>query len=266
VILVLWALFLPVLAGLVVGVIALGNLLQSADNTQNAADAAALAAAGALVTAQNPPPMVVNSIPIPWSDECQVGPKDTITTCTGTTSDETQCSHYNWLCGYAIYEVDTWLLIWTDPDATKAISYAGSAWTCTRVSTGPGHHHHHGQPYCVELNIYPPGPTSGSNSSLSDDNTVTVATMATREAMFVEANYGFTSYSACTPPPDFFLALGPTSTCIGYDADGTIWVSVPDPGIFPGSGFGAAVKSAWATWAGGTAVLCSEPPPTASCP
>ena len=74
-ILVLWALFLPVLAGLVVGVIALGNLLQSADNAQNAADAAALAAAGSLVTAQNPPPMVVNSIPIPWSDQCQVWPK-----------------------------------------------------------------------------------------------------------------------------------------------------------------------------------------------
>ena len=43
VILVIWVLCLSLLAALLLGVITLGNLLQSTDNAQNAADAAALA-------------------------------------------------------------------------------------------------------------------------------------------------------------------------------------------------------------------------------
>ena len=43
VILVFWVLCLSLLSALFVGVLALGNLLQSSDNAQNAADAAALA-------------------------------------------------------------------------------------------------------------------------------------------------------------------------------------------------------------------------------
>ncbi len=93
----------PLLATLLVGVIELGNLLQSSDNAQNAADAAALSAAGYLAT-NHPDPMVIHSLPITCfttsgnvvSCKCHVDSADKVT----------HCADYSWLEGYSLYKGD----------------------------------------------------------------------------------------------------------------------------------------------------------------
>jgi hypothetical protein len=144
VILVFWVLCLSLLSALFVGVLALGNLLQSSDNAQNAADAAALAGEDYLAGIHTVGLMVVNNIPIDWSDGCQAGPGNVAV----------QCTDYTWLYGYSIYERYNWVPIGDLSSAISALSYAGSAWTCGRLGTGP-RHLHHGQPHCIELDISP---------------------------------------------------------------------------------------------------------------
>ena len=255
VVLVLWALFLPLLAGLMVGVIWLGNLLQSADNAENAADAAALAAAGYLVQQDYPPPLVVTNIPDILGYECQVGASNTITTCAH--------SNYGWLYGYSIYEAGTWNAIWTANEAEQALREAGTAWTCQGQAMLPSSHHHHGPLYCTGINIRPPAWGYGVDGSLSDNATISEVAGATATAITVEVKYGFTSYSGCTPPQNFLLAEGSGASCIGYDAAGIIWVSVPDQPGSPGSP--APGEKTWATAAEVPAVLCPGPPPSGSC-
>ena len=103
VILILWVLCLPLLAALLVGVIELGNFLQSSDNAQNAADAAALSAAGYLAT-NHPDAMVIHSLPITCFTtsgnvvicKCHVDSANRVT----------HCADYSWLEGYSLYKAD----------------------------------------------------------------------------------------------------------------------------------------------------------------
>ena len=101
VILVFWVLCLSLLSALFVGVLALGNLLQSSDNAQNAADAAALAGEDYLAGIHTVGLMVENNIPIDWGDRCQVGGGNVAV----------QCTNYSWLYGYSIYEGNNWVPI-----------------------------------------------------------------------------------------------------------------------------------------------------------
>ena len=254
VILVFWVLCLSLLSTLFVGVLALGNLLQSSDNAQNAADAAALAGEDYLAGIHTVGLMVENNIPIDWSDECQAGGGNVAV----------QCTNYSWLYGYSIYEGDNWVPIGDPPSAISALSYAGSAWTCGRLGTGP-RHHHHGQRYCIELDISPPGQGYGVDASLSDDPTITVATQATQEAASIEENYGFSNSAGCTAPQGVFLAEGSYRSCIGYDAAGSIWVTVPDPAVIPGTGITQIDKTSWATKFPSGTGLCSGIPPGGNC-
>ena len=267
VILVLWALCLSMLATLMLGVIALGNLLQSTDNAQNAADAAALAAENLL--GPDDGNLFIGSIFIPRNDECDVSQRMV-----------TQCLHYGWLTsvsptGTYIYEGDEWHLIGNgDVSPTDALRYASNAWICP--SLWPGHKHQPAR-YCEGINIYRPG-AGEVNASLSDGSSITEAIDATGKAMSIEQNYGFNSSSGCTAPPDLLLAntsaeaaaqLGESQmgvSCISYDAAGTISVSVLDSGIFPVGGLSAIYKTAWATTLGnGTPASCSGFPPTGNC-
>ncbi len=220
VILVLWALCLSMLATLMVGVIALGNLLQSADNAQNAADAAALAAVDYLAWIHPVGPMVVNRIPISLGDECQASVQSPIS----------QCAHYGWLYGYYIYEADEWEAIGApggQVSGAQALSDASSAWTCAALRSSK---HHPGQSYCTELNI-PAGTWNGWLIKVTARQ-ISVAITATQQAMSIQKNYGFTSYSGCNAPQDFLLADSSMGvSCIAYDAAGTVWVSVADPPI-----------------------------------
>jgi Putative Flp pilus-assembly TadE/G-like len=256
VILVFWALCLPLLAALFVGVLELGNLVQSGDNAQDAADAAALGAAGSLI--DFPPPMVVSNIPGILGYMCTVGSGDTISGCAG--------QNYGWLYGYSIYEGGTWEPIWDPQEAISALRAAGTDWTCQGEARLSRRGHHRGKLYCTGVNIFPPAPGYGVTGSVSPDATISQALAATSTAMSIETNYGVTSYSGCTPPDGFFLADGSSGvSCIGYDAAGTIWVSVPNSAAFPGIGLAAEGKSAWATVSSGTAVLCPGPPPSGVC-
>jgi hypothetical protein len=264
VILVFWALCLPLLAVLFVGVIELGNLLQSSDNAKNAADAAALAAAGYLAT-YNPPPMVVTDIPDIYTDlgyRCLVGSDNTITRC--------EHQDYGWLYDYSIYEANEWVAISTPQDATNALRYANTAWSCPPQNRVPGMsgHRHHGMIvyYCNDLDIQPPAPGLGLNASLALNETVNQAMVATNTAISVEAKYGFTTYSGCTPPRYFFLAEASTATCIGYDAAGSIWVTIPNSTGLAASASTTSEKTSWATeLPNGTTELCSGPPPGGNC-
>jgi hypothetical protein len=254
VILVFWVLCLSLLSALFVGVLALGNLLQSSDNAQNAADAAALAGEDYLAGIHTVGLMVENSLPIDWGDRCQVG----------GSSVAVQCANYSWLYGYSIYERNNWVPIGDKSSAINALSYAGSAWTCGRFATR-SRHHHSGQTYCVELHIYPPGQGYGVDASLSDDPTITVATEATEDAASIEENYGFSNSAGCTAPQGIYLAEGSSQSCIGYDAAGSVWVTVPDPAVFPGTGIAQIDKTSWATkFPSGTA-LCSGISPDGNC-
>jgi hypothetical protein len=264
VILVFWVLCLSLLAALFVGVITLGNLLQSADNAQNAADAAALAGAGTLQ--QQPYSVVLPAIPLSWNDRCRL-----------LKSGAWQCSDFTWLYGpqphYFVYEHEDWLLIVNN--ATSPFSQASAktvfqqftqsgAWTCSAwVTISKKQFQQH---FCVEFTIHPPGPT-GVDGSLTDYWGIGAAQSATQAAISIQKNYGFTSYSGCNAPPDFLLADRLTGvSCIAYDAAGTIWVSVPDPAVIPGSGPSTVYRTSWATiLASGTAALCSGMPPTGTC-
>jgi hypothetical protein len=250
VILVFWALLLPLLAALLVGVIELGNLLQSGDNAQNAADAAALSAADQLQSHTGL--MVVHSIPA-LGAKCQPNSAGIIT-----------CNNYTWLndIGYSIYEGGQWESIGTDTgdqiSAISALTAAARTWSCS-----PRRHSH----YCTFINIGPPGPAYGVDASLSDDATISLAVTATNAAASIAANYGFTGFSGCTPPTGFLLAEGPTAiNCIAYDSAGTMWVSVSNSVLFPGSDLATSQKSSWAALdAQGTALLCPGPPPSEQC-
>jgi hypothetical protein len=281
VILVFWALCLPVLLGLLLATIQLGNLLQSTDNArnvadataqnaadataQNAADAAATAAASYLATIHPTGQMVVQSIPIiclrtvrhgrttTMSCECSVGAQDVISS----------CAHYDWLDGYYIYETDQWEAVGSQVSFSTALSDPAGTWTCQ--SRDPTTN------YCSELNVYPPDQSYGVNGSVSDGDTISQALTATATAMSVEGNYGVANYSGCTPPAGFLLAEGPSAqnptgvTCIGYDAAGTIWVGALVTFTLPGVGSAVTEKSSWATVVGGKTVLCPGPPPSGSC-
>jgi Putative Flp pilus-assembly TadE/G-like len=254
VILVFWVLCLSLLSALFVGVLALGNLLQSSDNAQNAADAAALAGEDYLAGIHTVGLMVENNIPIDWGDRCQVGGSNVAV----------QCANYSWLYGYSIYERNNWVPIGDRSSAINALSYADSAWTCGRLATR-SRHHHSGQTYCVELKIYPPGHGYGVDGSLSDDPTINVATDATNDAVLIEQNYGFSNSAGCTAPQGVFLAEGSSQSCIGYDAAGSVWVTVPDPAVFPGTGIAQIDKTSWATTFPGGTGLCSGIPPDGNC-
>ena len=258
VILVLWVLCLSLLATLLIGVIELGNLLQSSDNAQNAADAAALSAAGYLAT-YHPDPMVIPSLPVTCftksgslvSCKCHVDSADRVT----------HCADYFWLEGYSLYKGDPWNeweAIGSQISPQQALDYAAGNWTCSRQN---------GQGYCVKLSIHPPGTGYGVDAALTDDATVSTARDATRLALGVQNNYGFSSSSGCTAPQDFLLAEGPTGvTCISYDAAGTVRVSVPEPALLFGAGSSTIYRTSWATTlTGNAATLCSGSPPAGNC-
>ena len=104
-------------------------------------------------------------------------------------------------------------------------------------------------------------------SALTDDATVSAASDATRLALSVQNNYGFSSSSGCSAPPNFLLAEGPMGvTCISYDAAGTISVSVPEPAVLFGAGSNTIYRTSWATpLTGNAATLCSGLPPGGDC-
>jgi hypothetical protein len=258
VILVFWVLCLSLLATLLVGVIALGNLLQSSDNAQNAADAAALSAAGYLAT-NHPDPMIIHSLPITCfttsgnfvSCKCHVDSSNGVT----------HCADYFWLEGYSLYKGDPWNeweAIGSQISPKQALDYAAGSWTCS---------HQNGQGYCVKLNIHPPGNGYGVDAALTDDATISTAREATQVALGVQNNYGFSRSSGCTAPQDFLLAEGPTGiTCISFDAAGTIRVSVPEPVLLFGAGSTTIYRTSWATTlTGNAATLCSGAPPAGDC-
>ena len=258
VILVFWALCLPMLAVLLAGVIELGNQLQSEDNAQNAADAAALAAAGYLAQ-HDPGPMVIHKLQI----NCTSGGFFTNCMCLVVGQNTiSRCNNYDWLAGYYIYEGGQWEAIGdAQVSYTAALSYPG--WTCD------SERRHHGQRYCLTLSVYPPGSSGGVDGSLSDWATISQAISATQAATFVQQNYGFTEYTGCTPPQDLFVAgqsIGGVN-CIAYDQFGTIWVSVADPVTYPGNVAVTAEKTSWAMEepSNGTAALCSGLPPNGNC-
>ena len=158
VILVLWVLCLSLLATLLVGVIELGNLLQSSDDAQNAADAAALSAAGYLAT-NHPDPMVIHSLPItcfttfgnPVSCKCNVDSANRVIDCT----------NYFWLEGYSLYKGsprNEWEAIANQISPKQALDYANGNWTCSRQNRNG---------YCVKLNIHPPGNGYGVDATLN---------------------------------------------------------------------------------------------------
>ncbi len=279
-ILILWAICLPALLGLLIGAIQLGNLLQSSDNAryvadanaqnaadakaQNVADAAALAASSYLATIHPTGPMVVQSIPI----DCQPSPTGPPIRCKCRVAADgtiTGCASYVWLNGYYIYEGEDWLAIGTQVSGQTALQDASGAWACGSLGSGNGNHG-----YCTELDVAPlvPGYVDGS---LSDGETISQAITATATAISVETQNGFTVYSGCAPPPQFLLAEGPTAqdstgvSCVGYDAAGTIWVSVLETFTLPGVGLATDEKWALATVVRGTAVLCPGPPPSGQC-
>jgi TadE-like protein len=273
-ILVFWALCLPLLLGLAVGVLQLGNLVQSRDNAQDsaydnaqntadaAADTAAVAAANYLATNHPNGAMVVNLVPIdcqqPNQHSNQPGPP-TPCRCNVDGQDAiTGCANYQWLNGYSIYEGDQWEAIGgSQVSFAQALSDPAGTWTCQSRYRRSQH--------CAELNVYPPGPDYGVNGSVSNGETISQAIVATNAAVSVEEQNGI-SYSGCTPPPDFLLAEGPEGvSCIGYDAAGTIWVVAREPFTLPGFGAQIAQKTAFATESGGQGVLCSGPPPSGAC-
>ncbi len=95
----IWVLCLSLLAALLLGVITLGNLLQSTDNAQNAADAAALA--GENLLGPQGGNLVIGSIFIPENDRCDIDSQRVVT----------RCASYRWLTGNYIYESGQWYLI-----------------------------------------------------------------------------------------------------------------------------------------------------------
>jgi Putative Flp pilus-assembly TadE/G-like len=263
VILVFWVLCLSLLAALFVGVLALGNLLQSSDNAQNAADAAALAGEDIMGPALSQPGgLVVSSIFIPRNDQCLINSRREITACAS--------GHYGWLSGNYIYEGDQWLLIGSAVSPTSALSYASKAypppqypapaWICP--SLWPPTKKHPAR-YCDGINVYTPGPPYGLNASLTNSATFDAAANAITEAEAIQKSYGFTSYSGCSAPANYFLVEAGV-TCIGYDPGGTVWVTVPDPALIDGTGLSPVQKTSWATtFSSGTVGLCS--PPSENC-
>lgn len=240
-----------------VGVILLGDFLQSADNAQNASDAAALAAADRLGTSGQ---VVVKTLAISPRDRC------------GTDlSAANPCRHYGWLRGNYIYIDDEWELIGPPPapiSAAGALAYgtASGAWTCASPllnrAGSPS-------PYCATLAVSAPG-TPGQSTSANGALSTLVALDATNaaadEAKSVLQHYGFTNFSGCAVPQGFLLAQGPTGvTCIGYDAEGTVWVDVPASPGAEADGLTDARRSSWATLSDTVAVLCSGPPPSGDC-
>jgi Putative Flp pilus-assembly TadE/G-like len=253
VILVFWVLCLSLLVTLLVGVIALGNLLQSGDNAQNAADAAVLAGEDVLVQqGSHYPGLFTDSVQIPRSADCQV--------------DLSNCGSLTWLSGYYVYQHGDWLQIVTSStlsatqiSATSALQYgiAYGRWTCsdrTRTSR-----RHPGPPVCIQLTSGAPWHSSSVEGSLTYDTTISAAVMATNTATSILRQYGFSSYSGCAAPTGFAVTAGTMGiSCIGYDAGGTLWVSVPDSSLFPIGGITKIEKTSWADLLpNGTTSLCS---------
>ncbi len=275
VILVFWALSLTALFGFLALALGIGNLLQSTNNVQNAADAAAMSGAQ-VIGALNPSP-AIETVPIPKYAACLVvGPGD---------DQLLGCSTLDWLHQYEIFQGTGWLQIVANNPQAGEISEldafwdgAGNGpWTCSKITK-------HG--YCRQLTTNVP-PLPLQDNALSTPSAIQAATQSTTTAAeqatlhaqaLVENGYGINPvWTGCpaAPPPGFSFA-DPGVTCIAYcvpapgvscggSDNATFWVMVlvpAPPSILGSYDVTCTGRAAWANTSG---IAPEAPAPSGSC-
>jgi hypothetical protein len=263
VILVLWVLALAALAGFLALVIDLGNLEQSSDNVQNAADSAAISAADVLgpnVADAEP----LSTLNIPLSAQCQVYWVEGVYYLDG-------CAHLRrWLgSSYSIYEGGAWLTIGTQISASQAFSDGtqsnspwGGPWTCSqRTFTFGG-------VYCTQLttnvSAWPWADNALAHGADIDQFLTSLAAAANDAESLVQHAYSVSSNwtsPSCELQP-YPWADAAAGRCLEYEivgSDAVFAVNVISPGsslFFADDGITSISKHAWASSATG---LCLSP-------
>jgi hypothetical protein len=283
VILVFWLLTLTALFGFMALAINLGNLLQSTDNVQNAADSGAVSGASSLAAAlQSPSPFYTTVSPAGF--DCRVNGTQ-LTGCIGGADP------YRWLLpqgGGAAYIYENlgpenagwWQIVpesqagdlqpgqTTDVQAFNYGTQSGS-WFCsqeTRSKRRPTR--------CLEV-------STGVGVDVTQDGALSngLAVLATNAALtLVEQSYGINpNWSGCSGdlPAGFSFAEAGV-TCIAYcipsqgtacagTGDTTVWVMAlvqAPPSFISGDGVTCTGKAAWADAAG---LMAAAPAPAGNC-
>lgn len=276
VILVFWALSLTALVGFLAIVLNIGNLLQSSDNVQNAADAAAITGAGtvgSILTSAEQSAPTDPIIPIPSSDGCKVvGRGD---------NQLLGCATLNWLNQYYIFENQGWLQIVVGQPQTGQISehrafFFGAQlgpWTCSMISQGN----------CTQLS------TNLPSSPLQDDALTTISAMQTttqgaaaqvsgQVETLVQQDYGVSAnWSGCgasSLPSGFTFAAGetcvafctPSSANCGGSQSNVFWVMVVTPSPPSLLSAGGSTCTTRVAWANADGLVSEAPTAPTSCP
>jgi hypothetical protein len=294
VVLVIWAVALTALVGFLALAVNLGNLVQSGQNVQNAADAAAVSGATILgATWPQAGPSLTSTISIPTHDNgkpqyhCDVQ----LTECSGGGPDP-----YVWLDGYYdnwwgfysyyVYQDGWWERIVPNQPSSGEVQDGqpllqelhNDGWQCTGGwpdNQGWDWWQNNWQ-WCTQISNWwnSWGQTPSSGSITSDAFGLEAVDQAAHNLeSLVEHDYGVdATWSACSDSPPAegfsFVAWGPTDwglDCIAYKVsnDGvTLWVDVDasaGPSFVENDGGTTLQGAAWAGWdkSTGRAELCS---------
>jgi hypothetical protein len=285
VILVFWLLILTALFGFMALAINLGNLLQSTDNVQNAADSAATSGASSLAAGLNSGSPFYTTVS-PFGFDCRVNGSH-ITVCNGGLDP------YRWLipqgAGSAyIYEniglpnAGWWQIVpesqagelkpgqTTDSEAFSYGTGTSGSWSCSLETASKRR-----PKRCLEVTT---GVTGTQDGALS--NGVPVAATNTAMAL-VQQSYGINpNWSGCSgnlPAGFAIIAEGWAGvTCMAYcislsnptcggEAGTSFWVMAlvqAPPSFISGDGVTCTGKAAWANAAG---LLAAAPAPSGNC-
>jgi hypothetical protein len=262
-VLVLWALSLGALLGCLALAVNLGDLQQQATNTQDAADSAALAAAGQLG-----PQLPLATYPTVAACETD---SHGVAHCPCPADLAMGCSNYKWLENYYIYISERgWLLVGS-PQISAASAFAqglAAGWSCSQASQHPKR--------CVEVSTNVTGSAPGA---LSDETTVANLAAAANAAQSLASSAYFAStqngldWASCQQPPSGFAIASSTDSCVAYEAGPSaywpsgawsadsdyivLWVDIPGLNDGPSG----VATSAWATVPGNTGPFPSPAPP-----
>lgn len=260
-ILVLWVLCLGVLIASLALALNAGNISQQDTNAQDAANSAALAAAG-----EAGPHLPWDLTSLAGVPACDVGGY-----CPCPVHLRAGCSSYAWLDNYYIFAPSQgWLQIVpgsevgpgqiSDQEAFLEGLQAG--WSCAPQPAWLGSQ-------CFFVATHIPGWSPGA---LADSYAIAKVALAAQYAKQLADTYYHNDsrqpdWSACSSlPPGFALALPGESTCIAYEVTGSsivFWLSVvvpAGPSWVLADGVSDVTAQAFATWSGGPSgqpVLCS---------
>ncbi len=208
VLLVLWALSLGALLGCLALALNLGDLQQKATNAQDAADAAALTAAGELGPAL--PLSTYPSVPSCWPDIH--GDQH----CPCPVDLAKGCRNYKWLDNYYIY-VDSrgWLQVGQQISGSSAFQDGLSdGWYCSSWAGPPKEGH------CTQVSTSVAGSAPGA---LTDSTTAGELASAAQAAQSLATSYfaggqSTSDWTSCPAPPAGFALAAPDDNCVAYYA------------------------------------------------